>query len=167
MSGVSPLFTKKGKQEFWWLASYLGVKVHCSWQPPCSSSSVTVVREYWPYWEPTAILAHRRLSVSKYYHWAHFTLCCMTIIITIGIAYCHLFFIVDSCSINWLRSQGMQFKLIFIDIKSSGQYRFRITIITGKTETTINTWNILTKCRKRAECWKVAEVFYIYIYCSL
>jgi hypothetical protein len=31
----------------------------------------------------------------------------------------------------------MQFKLIFIDIKSSGQYRFRITIITGKAETTI------------------------------
>ena len=61
----------------------------------------------------------------------------MTIIITIGIAYCHLNFIADICSTNWLRSQVMQFKLIFIDIKSSGQYRFRITIIRGKAETTI------------------------------
>jgi len=116
MSGVSPLFTKKAKQDFWWIASYLGVKVHCSWQPPCSSSSVTVVRVCWPYWVHTAILAHRKLSVSKYCHWAHFTLCCMTIIITIGIAYCHSIFIVDSCSTNWLRSQDMQFKLIYIHI---------------------------------------------------
>jgi hypothetical protein len=31
----------------------------------------------------------------------------------------------------------MQFKLIFIDIKSRGQYRFPITTITGKAETTV------------------------------
>jgi len=62
----------------------------------------------------------------------------MTIIITSGIAYCHLHFIVDICSNNWLRSQEMQFKLIFIDIKSSGQYRFRITTTIGKAEIKIN-----------------------------
>jgi len=32
----------------------------------------------------------------------------------------------------------MQFKLIFIDIKSSGQYRFRITTTIGKAEIKIN-----------------------------
>jgi hypothetical protein len=61
----------------------------------------------------------------------------MTIIITIGIAYCHLIFIADICSSNWLRSQEMQFKLFFIDTESRGEYRFRIKFITGKAETTI------------------------------
>jgi len=71
----------------------------------------------------------------------------MIIIITIGIAYCHLIFIVDICGTNWLRSQEMQFKLIFIEIKSSGQYRFRITIIVGKAETTIKYLEYINEIR--------------------
>jgi len=61
----------------------------------------------------------------------------MVTIIAIGISYCHLIFIVGICSTNWLRSQEMHFKMIFTDIKSSGQYRSRITIIIGKEEITI------------------------------
>jgi len=61
----------------------------------------------------------------------------MIIIITIGIAYYYLIFILDICGTIWLRSQEIQFKLIFIDIKSSGGYRFRITIIIEKGETTL------------------------------